>query len=278
VPTEQPGHLIAEEAPPQESPIENQLPTYRAISNRAVFSVICGVLASFSLADLTFLLFSVLAVILGVLAHRAIKRSPDTLTGGRLANAGIALGLVFGLAVVTYTGLQFVILRREATRFGLEYAKVLKDGTFGDLLLLRESPDRRENQTGADKQKELDSMKSRDRAMIEQRLTPLKNLNEVLAKGAQIRFLGVENQGVDESMIGAVYNFAALLYEIDGAPPLPGQEAHAHQYALAIAKGRPKGRHYEWWVDDTRYPYAPASYVLESKPVDDGHGHAPGGH
>lgn len=278
MPTEQPGHLIAEEAPPQESPIENQLPTYRAISNRAIFSVICGVLASFSLADLTFLLFSVLAVILGILAHRAIKRSPDTLTGARLANAGIALGLVFGLAVVTYTGIQFVILRREATKFGLEYAKVLKEGTFGESLLYRDPPDRRGNLTGADKQKEFDAMKARDRSMLEQRLAPLKSLHDVMAKGAKIRFVGVENQGIDESMVGGVYNFAALLYEIDGAPPVPGQEAHPHQYALALIKGRPKGRHYEWWVEDTRYPYAPASYVIESKPVDDGHGHAPGGH
>src|SRR5262245_38867194 len=79
VPTEQPGHLIAEEAPPKESPIENELPTYRAISNLAVFSVISGALASFSFADLTFLFFSVLAIVLGILAHRAIKRTPDVL-------------------------------------------------------------------------------------------------------------------------------------------------------------------------------------------------------
>src|SRR5579875_3187357 len=86
VPTDQPGHLSVEEAPPKASAIENEIPTYRAISNRAVFSVICGVLASFSFADLIFLVFAVLAVVLGVTANLAIKRKPDLLTGTRLAN------------------------------------------------------------------------------------------------------------------------------------------------------------------------------------------------
>ena len=34
---------------------------------------------------------------LGMLAHRTIRRYPDMLTGHGLANAGIALGLIFGL-------------------------------------------------------------------------------------------------------------------------------------------------------------------------------------
>ena len=29
------------------------------------------------------------------------------------------------------------------------------------------------------------------------------------------------------------------------------------QYALAILKGRQKGKQYEWWVDDVRFPYTP---------------------
>jgi Domain of unknown function (DUF4190) len=279
VPTEQPGHLIAEEAAPKESPIENELPTYRAISNRAVFSVICGLLASFSFADVTFLFFAVLAIFLGILAHRAIKRNPDVLTGGRLANVGIALGLIFGLTVITYTGIQYVILRREAAKFAVEYAKVLQEKTFGDVLLYREPPDRRKEQTGEDKQKEYDAMKSRDRMMLDQRMAPLKNLHAALnEKGGRIRFVGVEGQGVDESLVGGVYYYAAVLYEIEGGGAQTGHDDHPHQYALALFKGRAKGRHYEWWVDDTRFPYQPASYKLQAKPVDDGHGHAPGAH
>ncbi len=276
--TEQPGHLIAEEAPPKESPIENELPTYRAISNLAVFSVICGVVASFSFADLTFLAFAVLAIFLGILAHRSIKRTPDVLTGGRLANAGIALGLVFGLTVLTYTGIQYVIVKREATKFAVEYAKILQDGSFGDVLLYRDPPDRRKDQTGKDKQKEYDELKARDRMMMEQRMAPLKNLHAALQKGGRIQFVDVENQGVDDSMVGSVYYYAAVLYEIEGAPAGSQPGSHEHQYALALLKGRPQGRHFEWWVDDTRFPYQRETYKVESKPVDDGHGHAPGGH
>ena len=279
MPTEPTGHLIAEVGPQKASPIENEIPTYRAISNRAVFSVISGALAAFSFADMTFLFFSVLAIALGILAHRAIKRSPDVLTGGRLANAGIAMGLIFGLTVITYTGLQYFILRRDATNFATEYAKVLQDGSFGDVLLYREAPERRKEQTGAQKEKEFNEMKARDRMMIDQRMAPLKSLHQALQQnGGRIRFVDVEAQGVDESLVGAVYYYAAVLYEIEGGTAKGAPETPQHQYALALFKGRPKGRHYEWWVDDTRFPYAPQSYKLQTKAVDDGHGHAPGGH
>jgi hypothetical protein len=102
-------------------------------------------------------------------------------------------------------------------------------------------------------------------------------LRKALAKDAQIRFVDVENHGVDESMTGGIFYYAAVLYEVDGAAPA-GAEGTQHQYALSLFKGRTKGRHVEWWVDDTRYPYQPKSYKMTAKPVDDGHGHAPGAH
>jgi hypothetical protein len=185
------------------------------------------------------------------------------------------MGLIFGLTVVTYTGLQHFILKRDAARFAAEYAKVLQDGSFGDVLLYRDLPERRKDQTGAQKQKEYDEMKSRDRMAMEQRMAPLKNLHQALkVNGGRIRFVDVESQGVDASMVGAVYYYAAVLYEIEGGAAKGAPETPQHQYALALFKARPKGRHYEWWVDDTRFPYVPQSYQLQSKPVDDGHGHA----
>lgn len=275
MPTDQPGHLIAEEAPPQQSPIENELPTYRAISNRAVFSVICGVLASFSFADLTFLIFAALAVILGILANRAIQRTPDVLTGGRLANAGIAMGLIFGLTVITYTGIQNFMLKRGATRFAMEYARILKEGSLGDVLLYGEPPERRKEQTGAEKEKELEGMKAKERMMAEQKLGPMMKLRKALAaKDARIHLLDIENYGLDQSITSGIYYFAAVLYEVEGAATKDGKGSAETQYALALFKGHVKGRHYEWWVEDTRFPYVPKSYKVETKPVDDGHGHA----
>jgi hypothetical protein len=277
VSTDQTGPLIAEEAPPKPSPIENQLPTYRAISSRAVLSVLCGALAVFSFANLTFLIFAVLAMAIGFMAIVAIKRSPDRLTGRRLANAGIALGLVFGLTVVTYTALQAFILKREASKFANVYAKALKEGSFGDALLLRADPETRKTQTPADAEKEFEKMKSRERGPADQKFAGLLNIRKALAQqDAHIHLIGIEDQGEDEGRVGRVGYFAFALYEVE-APPGKG-DSDARQFALAILKGYANGRHYEWHVEDVIYPYSPKSYQTAAKPVDDGHGHAPGAH
>ena len=99
------------------SVIENELPTYRAISPRAVFSLICGILALFSLAHPFFYVFAVLAVVLGLSADRNIQRYPDMLTGRGLAKAGAAMGLIFGLGVFTVTTVQGY--HRVAERHGV---------------------------------------------------------------------------------------------------------------------------------------------------------------
>jgi len=277
VPTDQPGHLIVEEAPPKASPIENEIPTYRAISNRAVFSVICGVLAAFSFADLIFLVFAVLALVLGVTANLVIKRKPDLLTGRRLANVGIALGLVFGLTVITYTVIQNFILAREATKFALTYAKVLKEGRLGDALLLRDPQEAREKKTAEEKEKEYESMRTRERMMIDQKMAPLLNLRKAIArKDVDLHFVDIETQGVDENRAGGVYFYATALYEVE--KPAAKEDSGRPQYALALFKGQQKGRHYDWWVEDVLFPYQPKSYRGAAKPVDDGHGHGPGGH
>jgi Domain of unknown function (DUF4190) len=277
VPTEKPGHLLVEEAPPTSSAIENELPTYRAISNRAVASVICGVLASFSFAHLGFLVFAVLAVVLGLSANVAIKRAPDILTGRRLANAGIALGLIFGLTVSTYTALQSLILTSEATRFAKFYGKVLKERSYGEVLLYRQPPQSRENKTGADAEKELASMRARERGMVDMRMAPLTNLHKALApKDAELHFVKIESQGVDEGHVGQVSYFATALFEVEG--PTAKTKSGGNQYTLVLLKGQTKGRHYEWWVEDVVYPYAPRSFKVAPKPIDDGHGHAHGAH
>lgn len=276
MPTEKSGHLL-EEAPPTSSAIENELPTYRAISNRAVASLICGVLASFSFANLSFLILAVLAVVLGLSANLAIKRTPDILTGRRLANAGITLGLVFGLTVVTYTTIQNFIIGREASKFAQFYAKVLKEGSYGEALLYRQPPETREKKTPADAEKDLANMQSRDRAMVELKMAPLINLRKALApKDAHLHFVKIEDQDVDEGHIGQISYYATAVYEVEGSTSK--NESGENRFALILLKGRPKGRHYEWWAEDVRFPYVPQSYKAAPKPVDDGHGHAAGAH
>jgi hypothetical protein len=272
VSTDQTGPLLAEEAPPKPSPIENELPTYRAISSRAVFSVLCGAMAVFSFAELIFLIFAVFAVVLGLMANVVIKRNPDRLTGRRLANAGIALGLVFGLTVITYTAIQALILKREASKFGLLYAQVLKEGSFGDALLMRADPETRKTQTAADAETDFNKMKSRERGMIDQKFAGLLNLRKALGeKDTHLHLIGIEGQGEDENRVGRVGYYAFVLYELEG-PPGKG-DSDARQFALASLKGYTSGRHYEWHVEDVIFPYTPKSYQSAAKPLDDGHGH-----
>jgi hypothetical protein len=276
VPTEKPGQLLVEEAPPTSSAIENELPTYRAICNRAVASLLCGALASFSFANLGFVIFAVLAVVLGLSAHVAIKRNPDILTGRRLANAGIGLGLVFGLTVVTYSTIQSFILAREARKFAVFYAKVLKEGGIGDAMLYRQPPNLREKKTAADVEKEFAEMKARERGMMEMRMASLTGLQKALKpKDAHLDFVAIESQGVDEGHVGQIGYFATALFDVEGAAP--SKNAAGANNALLLLKGAPKGRHYEWWVDEVIYPYTPKSFTVAPKPVDDGHGHG-GGH
>lgn len=277
MPTDQTAPLTAEAAPPRSSAIENELPTYRAISNRAIFSVICGALAAFSFAELWFLAFAVLAIVLGISAHLAIKRHPDLLTGSRLANTGIGLGLVFGLMVLTYTTVMSIIITREAGRFAVTFAKVLKEGSLGDAFLYRLPPEQRKDRTAASMEQEWEQQKARERGLAEQKMLGLNLLRRaLLPKDAHLRFVGVETYGVDEERVDKVGYYAAVLYEVEHFDPKYGPKGG--QYALALFKGAPSGRHIEWYNDTILYPYRPESFQLSGKAIDDGHGHGPGGH
>jgi hypothetical protein len=274
VATDQTSRLVVDdvaEAPPA---IENEIPTYRAISTRAVLSVICGILASFSFANLFFLSFAVLAVGLGIWANLAIKRHPDMLTGRGLANAGTTLGLVFGLVTATYSGVQSFVLSRAATNFGREFADAVQGGALDKMLWYNMHPDMRKNKSPKDALHDFETAKPKDRMMIEQKTAPMQSLHKRLAasKDETFHFVDIESQGLDEGQGKELGYYATALFEVEG----PGNKdfPEKRQYALAIFKGRTKGRHYEWWVEDIRFPYQPRSFQAPEKPVDDGHGHA----
>ena len=270
--TDQKRALFADDADIVSSAIENEIPTYRAISRSAIFSLLFGVIASFSIASLYFLAFAVLAVITGVMANRAIKQYPDMLTGRGIANVGIALGLIFGLVVSTYTGVQSFLLSREAQRFAKLYAQVLSEGGLGDTIWWGMYPESRKSITPAEALKDFEEAKTKERMFREQKLASVNSLRKQLTgkSGSHLHFIDIESQGIDDSGATIVY-FATALYEVEGPP-------EGKQYALAVFKGMPKGRHYEWWVEDVRFPYQRKTFVIPDKPVDDGHGHAPGGH
>ena len=109
---------------------------------------------------------------------------------------------------------------------------------------------------------------------MEQRYGQLISLKKRLqsSKEEHVNFVKIEGVGDDEGNGIEIPIYAAALYEVHG----PGSKEfpEKQQYAMAILKGRLKGRQYEWWVEDVRFPYTPKSYEPPAaKPVDDGHGH-----
>jgi hypothetical protein len=280
VATDQKMSTIDTELVGPEPVIENEIPTYRAISARAIFSVACGVLSACSFVHWSFYAFSILAIGLGIWAHRKIKQLPDVLTGQGLANAGIGLGLVFGLASGTFTTVQYVVRTKQATLFATRYAEALRGADLGEMLWYGSSPEARKGKTGKELREEMES-KPNDRKMMQQSLGPMSQLlklHERLSstEGQDVHFVRIEGVG-DEPAIGALPQvYAFSLFQIDG--PTSKMFPEGRQYALAIMKAKTKGREYEWWVESVVFPYIPQSYVAPAAAVGDGHDHGGGGH
>ena len=67
--TDQETRTIAAESDETGSPIENEIPTYRAISALVILALACGVVSVCCFANPLFYAFSILAVGLGIWAH-----------------------------------------------------------------------------------------------------------------------------------------------------------------------------------------------------------------
>jgi hypothetical protein len=249
------------------SAIENEIPTYRAISPEAVFSVILGSLAILSFAHWIFLTCAVAAVVMGIVADRKIVRQSDVLTGRGLAQAGIALGLSFGLAMVTIASVQNWILVRQASTFAKTYEGVLNKGSIEDAVWFGQNPLYR---TGKSPQEVMTEMK-KSRAggsMFDLEHASLIRLRALLNEGgADIHFAKIEQHGKE-----GLNPYAAALYELhrEGSKPIPDEE----RFAMVVLKGMTQKGRLEWWVEKIGFPYQPDSFKPAVKPADDGHGHA----
>ena len=161
------------------SAIENELPTYRAVSSRAVLSLVCGILALFSIANSFFYIFAVLAVVLGFTADWNIQRYPDILTGRRLAQTGAALGLIFGLSVFTVYSVQgssaLAMPRASPSTMG----RSLKTGDLAHLLWLKSSFHRK-SVSAEEVMEKSRTAKKKEAAMDEKKTSSLRNLKKRL--------------------------------------------------------------------------------------------------
>ncbi len=143
MPTE-PTVNITSTAPVTTSAIENEIPAYRAISPAAVVALILGLISVFSFVSLYFLVVAAAAVLVGLAADRKIQKVPDVLTGRSLAQAGVGLGLIFGLTSLSVSGVQNVLRASEAKRVARSYETVLTKGTFSEAVWYAQHPDLRD--------------------------------------------------------------------------------------------------------------------------------------
>jgi hypothetical protein len=254
--------------------IENELPTYRAISKTAVFSLLFGILALFSFTHWFFYLFAILAIVTGIAANRIIGRYPDILTGGRLARAGIALGMIFGLTAGTVATVQSYVLTRDAERFAKAYCKLLTAPNLGEAIWWNMHPDQRRSKSPIDYLHEFEAARGRERMGLDMKMGPLFKVRRRLdaAKGEEIHFLKIERAGTDDSRGVEMPVYALAIFELDG----PGSKEFPdkQEFAAALIKARTKDRKYEWWVEETIFPYKLSSFVPAEKPVGDEHGHS----
>lgn len=246
--------------------IENEIPTYRAISPLAVASAILGATSIFSFADDFFWLVALAAIITGAIAARRITQYPDIYTGLNFARIGIGLGLIFGLSSFTSTQVQGVIRWRRAEQFSKKYVEILNTGELADAIYWRQPPQQRKGHTPAEMMNELMKQAASNQAVSEMVLGPIKTIKARMqaAGGQKIKYLTVVNHGTEGT--GSFANVVLKFEEYRG----PAQSI-PEQYALLSLMT--VGSDPEWYVKEINFPYAYNPNVTPVEKLDDGHGH-----
>ncbi len=266
---------MAIDQPPSTSPpdsmatpaIDNEFPTYRAISSTAVLSTVFGLASVFSFADLWFLLLAAGAVILGLYSLRKIRQLPDVLTGAGLARVGIGIGLLFGLSALTQVVTENISINLDAGEFAKFYVRC-PQGKAGEhrALVSANAAYRKENSPD---QLVEDLKKSRSQARsgdsYQQAAKPIVAIKERLdgGNGGEISYSGIESKAIDGLTI---YANALVKLDLKGTKEHPEKEAYA---LIQLVKG-PE----DWVVREVLFPYTPKSAIaVVEKKDDDGHGH-----
>ncbi len=103
--------------------------------------------------------------------------------------------------------------------------------------------------------------------MVEQRTGPVRSLRRRLksSNDQDLRFVKIQSVGQDDSRGADNTIYAVAVFEVEGAKSKEFPETH--QYAAAVFKGNQKGRHYEWWVEDLKFPYNSESIAPSARPT-----------
>ena len=270
-----PVSSIAAEQSLSSAPVnENEFSSYRAISRGAVFSVLFGLMSLACFASpWSFAAFPILAIVTGVLATRRIRRFPDILTGEKLAQAGITMGLCFGLMSVTLYSVQRYLYARSAAEFAKGYVTILQKGTLGDMLLYSIDPKSRQTTT-AEKMLEQSRARASDPAssgMAEMKHGPYQRIMSRIASGGDQH---VEFVRIDKVTMSEDKPLAWAIFKIHGPPSKEFPEEE--ELIGTILKSLNDGSDDPWFVNDIVFPYKPESELAPTEPAhaDDGHGHA----
>jgi hypothetical protein len=246
-----------------DSPIENELPTYRAISSWAVASLVLGLISLISFASLTFVAASVAAIACGAAAQRSVRRYPDLVTGTGLANLGITLGLVSGLAAPTLSTVQHSIIGRQAREYSTQLIETLESKGMAEAYWLGQHPQVRAQMTPQGLMTDLENTPEQEMAGPDTRLSSLRSISQRLASGDQhIHFDEIEGRG-----FSGITPFAYVRVMLDGPET---DEFPAVQYALFRVEGTDYEGQRQWYIKDVVFPYESGS---RANVVESAHGH-----
>ncbi|WP_161602275.1 DUF4190 domain-containing protein [Tautonia marina] len=246
-----------------DSPIENELPTYRAISSWAVASLVLGMISLVSFASLSFVIASVAAIGCGAAAQRAIRRYPDLVTGTGLANLGITLGLVSGLAAPTLSAVQHSIISRQAREYSTQLVAALESKGMADAYWLGQHPEIRAQMTPQGLMTDIENTPEQEMAGPDTRLSTFRTISQRLASGDQhIHFDEIEGRG-----FSGTTPFAYVRVMLDGPE---SEEFPAVQYALFRVEGADFEGQRQWYIKDIVFPYEAGT---RANVVESAHGH-----
>ncbi|HEY2155647.1 MAG TPA: DUF4190 domain-containing protein [Isosphaeraceae bacterium] len=232
-------------------PDENVVSTYRAITPLAITSVIFGLAAIFSFLSTWFAIAGALAIVSGVMAIRAVRRMPEALTGERMANVGIALGLLFSLGALTIVFVQMWIIDREAAKFARGYVEAIQKAALDEVLYLHADPAQRKEHT-AEEIIAHHNESPQTKGMYEMETPgPREMVKRIKSTPGQTVTLGKLLAHEVDGM-GALAQFL-LIFHGPKSQDFPEET----QYAIVTFHGYPEGRLYAWKVQSAKYPAPP---------------------
>ena len=237
----------------------DELGQYRSLYHLAVVSLVLGVLSILAFAPAQFFIwiFPPSAIVTGLLALRRIRSAPEVWTGLRLAQCGVALGIVCATGGTYVKHMDTHRISSHGRAIADRFVEKLRAGDVESafwLTMPRESRRDFENKSQNDI-----PMQFLERYGIFR--GDALGYSEAMARGeARMEFESVESATHDR---GADY--AVLVYKYLS----PQGEDHV----LIVATSYPSAETLQpsWYIREHRFAYTPRSYAA---PASAGHGHS----